>query len=190
MHTCILHSYLHTYVHTYIHIHTEAYIHYTYIFSFLFLFHQLAHSEALIMLLQTSLFLVFPYSVDNWMPLSSKSSRTCMHAYTYIHHIHTYIHTYMHTWIHTCTYTDIHACMHYIHTNIHVIHVYMDTCIYLPTYPTRMHTLTDLLLWFYEEIQRLRSPPQTDVRPVNDKIVISRCSCRFNSTTLCDNTMH
>src|SRR6218665_13505 len=30
--------------------------------------------EALIILLQTSLFLVFPYAIDNCMPLSSKSS--------------------------------------------------------------------------------------------------------------------
>src|SRR6218665_2746475 len=44
---------------------------------FLFLlFHQLAEDEALIIFLQTSLFLVFPYVVDNCMPLSSKSSLT------------------------------------------------------------------------------------------------------------------
>jgi len=33
--------------------------------SFFLLFRQLADDEALIMLLQTSLFLVFPYAVDN-----------------------------------------------------------------------------------------------------------------------------
>src|SRR6218665_2237185 len=41
---------------------------------FFLLFHQLAEDEALIIFLQTSLFLVFPYVVDNCMPLSSKSS--------------------------------------------------------------------------------------------------------------------
>ena len=43
---------------------------------FCLLFHQLADDEALIILLQTSLFLIFPYAVDNCMPLSSKSSLT------------------------------------------------------------------------------------------------------------------
>src|SRR6218665_2082089 len=42
-------------------------------FSFL-LFHQLADDEVLIIFLQTSLFLVFSYAVDNCMTLSSKSS--------------------------------------------------------------------------------------------------------------------
>src|SRR6218665_252151 len=41
---------------------------------FFLLFHQLADDEALIMFLQTSLCLVFPYALDNCMPLSSKSS--------------------------------------------------------------------------------------------------------------------
>ena|SRR6218665_1691938 len=44
--------------------------------SFFLFFHQLADDEALIIFLQTSLFLVFPYAVDNCMPLSSKSSLT------------------------------------------------------------------------------------------------------------------
>src|SRR6218665_254792 len=43
---------------------------------FILLFHQPADDEALIIFLQTSLFLVFPYAVDNCMPLSSKSSLT------------------------------------------------------------------------------------------------------------------
>jgi len=46
------------------------------IFFFFLLFHQLAEDEALIIFLQTSLFLVFPYTIDNFMPLSSKSSLT------------------------------------------------------------------------------------------------------------------
>src|SRR6218665_1232335 len=47
------------------------------IFFFL-LFYQLADDEALIIFLQTSLFLFFPYAVDtcNCMPLSSKFSLT------------------------------------------------------------------------------------------------------------------
>src|SRR6218665_2747344 len=46
-------------------------------FNFFFLlFHRLADDKALIIFLQTSLFLVFPYAVDNCMPLSSKSSLT------------------------------------------------------------------------------------------------------------------
>src|SRR6218665_4214661 len=40
------------------------------------LFHQLADDDSLIIILQTSLFLFFPYTVDNCMPLSSKSSLT------------------------------------------------------------------------------------------------------------------
>src|SRR6218665_3215210 len=47
-----------------------------YLLFFFLLFHQLADDEALIIFLQASLFLVFPYSVDNCMPLSSKSSLT------------------------------------------------------------------------------------------------------------------
>jgi len=43
-------------------------------FFFFLVFHQLADDEAHIIFLQTSLFLVFPYAVDNRMPLSSKSS--------------------------------------------------------------------------------------------------------------------
>src|SRR6218665_73715 len=46
------------------------------IFFFLLLFHRLADDEALIILQQTSLFLVLPYAVDNCMPLSSKSFLT------------------------------------------------------------------------------------------------------------------
>src|SRR6218665_1422451 len=46
------------------------------IFFFFLLFHQFADDEDLIVFLQTSLFLVFPYAVDNCMSLSSKSSLT------------------------------------------------------------------------------------------------------------------
>src|SRR6218665_2175158 len=42
----------------------------------LLLFHHLSDDESLIIFLQTSLFLVFPYAVDNCMPLSSKYSLT------------------------------------------------------------------------------------------------------------------
>src|SRR6218665_2849373 len=49
---------------------------YLLIFFFFLLFHQLADDEALIILLQTSLFLVFHNAVDNGMPISSKSSLT------------------------------------------------------------------------------------------------------------------
>ena len=45
-------------------------------FFFFYLFRQLAHDEGLIIFLQTSLFLVFPYAVDNCIPLSSRSSLT------------------------------------------------------------------------------------------------------------------
>src|SRR6218665_2958606 len=49
-------------------------------------FHQLANDEALIILLQTSLFLFFPYAVDNCMPLSSKSSLTLsIHLFLGLH---------------------------------------------------------------------------------------------------------
>src|SRR6218665_3066783 len=48
----------------------------TLLFFLFLLFHQLADDEALIIFLQTSLFLVFPYAVNNCMPLSSKSSLT------------------------------------------------------------------------------------------------------------------
>ena len=44
--------------------------------SFFLLFRQLADDEALIMLLQTSLFLVFPYAADSWESLSSRYSLT------------------------------------------------------------------------------------------------------------------
>jgi len=40
------------------------------LFFFFLLFHQLAEDEALIIFLQTSLFLVFPYAVDNCLHLS------------------------------------------------------------------------------------------------------------------------
>src|SRR6218665_2301029 len=43
---------------------------------FFHLFHQLADDEAIIMFLQTSLFFVFPYVVDNCISFSSKSSLT------------------------------------------------------------------------------------------------------------------
>src|SRR6218665_1680221 len=46
------------------------------LFFFSLLFRQLADNEALIIFLQTSLFLVSPYAVDNCMCLSSKSSLT------------------------------------------------------------------------------------------------------------------
>src|SRR6218665_3945169 len=45
-------------------------------FFFFLLFHQLADNEALIIFLQKSLFLVFPYAIDNCMSLSSESSLT------------------------------------------------------------------------------------------------------------------
>ena len=49
---------------------------YTYYLLFFLLFHQLADDEVLIIFLQTSLFLLFPYAVDCCMPPSSKSSPT------------------------------------------------------------------------------------------------------------------
>src|SRR6218665_15670 len=54
---------------------------------FFLLFLQLADDEALIIFLQTSLFLVSQYALDNCMPLSSKSSLTlyCIALYLYIY---------------------------------------------------------------------------------------------------------
>jgi len=54
---------------------------YLYILFFFLLFHQLADNEALIILLQTSPLLAFPYAIDNCMPSKTSLTLSLIHLF-------------------------------------------------------------------------------------------------------------